>query len=564
MARSKKARRPAASTGQNVAAAGAQAANDTTAQRGMAHEPRASRGWLPGWDALVIAGVVLGFIQILSLAESAALPFRYQDVVGHPFLGRLLPPEGIAAMGEIGPRPGEPIGLLLNAITIGWLILYLVVDAIGRRPDRQPHSQSKVQTAIWGWKWALLSLMIVTLLVGPTVKLMLLREQSGPASYTHDGGVIQTEATIQFLLAGLNPYIEDYVDTPMAEWGFSEYRTALYHYPYLPWTFLFSAPFYLVGQAAGFYDQRVVYLLLFAIALWLVPGLVRSRRAALALVGVLAFNPIMALDVVFGQNDVFVLSWLIFGLAARHRWDRWVWSRSPTPSGRAPKNVFYWLAWVCFGLACASKPTAWFFAPFFGLLMMRHELPSVMSLRGWASAIGRTVVAAWPALLTVGLVVGPYLVWDWYAFYEDVWRWSSGLGETGYQIWGWGASNFVLALGWVDNRFDQWPFTLLQLALMLPLLVWLLHRQHKHNTLAAACWHYGLLLLVFFYGGRFLNENYLGFILAFLAIGGLADNDEHGGWQIGRLQPTAGPGTDGETGEEINGASQPDRNPAPL
>ena len=77
----------------------------------------------------------------------------------------------------------------------------------------------------------------------PSLKLVLLRQQSGPASYSHDGGVIQTEATIDYLLEGRNPYVEDYVATPMAEWGINEFRTALYHYPYLPWTFLFSAPF---------------------------------------------------------------------------------------------------------------------------------------------------------------------------------------------------------------------------------------------------------------------------------------------------------------------------------
>ena len=47
-------------------------------------------------------------------------------------------------------------------------------------------------------------------------------------------------------------------------------------------------------------------------------------------------------------------------------------------------------------------------------------------------------------------------------------------------------------------------------------------RQRATNSLAAACWHYGLFLLVFFYFSRFLNENYLGYILALLALGILA------------------------------------------
>jgi hypothetical protein len=34
-----------------------------------------------------------------------------------------------------------------------------------------------------------------------------------------------------------------------------------------------------------------------------------------------------------------------------------------------------------------------------------------------------------------------------------------------------------------------------------------------------ACWHYAIFLFAFFYGSRFLNENYLGFILAFMAVG---------------------------------------------
>ena len=89
-------------------------------------------------------------------------------------------------------------------------------------------------------KWVLLAGLILVTVALPTVELMLLRAQSGPASYTHDGGVIQTEATIRYMLEGKNPYVEEYVDTPMAEWGFGAYRTALYHYPYLPWTFLFQ------------------------------------------------------------------------------------------------------------------------------------------------------------------------------------------------------------------------------------------------------------------------------------------------------------------------------------
>ncbi len=456
---------------------------------------------LPGWDVLLLGLLVFALLQIVGLAEQSALPTRLQDVLRHPILGALLPPAGYAAMGDVGPRPGEPIGLVLNAIVLGLFAIYALLDLALREPRRST------------WKGWLLAAIVVCAVILPTAKLILLRQGSGPASYTHDGGVIQTEATIRFLLEGKNPYTEDYTDTPMAEWGFNAYRTALYHYPYLPWTFLFSAPAYLLGQAMGFYDQRLVYLLLFVLMLWMARSLAAARQAGLALVAALALNPIMALDVIFGQNDVFVLAWLVFALAA---WEHWRRARAHGTESR-------WslvLSTVCFGLACASKPTAWFMAPFYGLLLA-YDDPRLAADggRGLWRATPQILKRALPALATFLLILLPYALWDGWSLYDDVWRWSSGQGPTGYQIWGWGASNFVLAGGLVADRLGQWPFWLLQIALATPILVWFIARQLRANTLSNACWHYGLFLFVFFYGSRFLNENYLGYILAMLAIG---------------------------------------------
>ena len=456
----------------------------------------------PGWDTLLLAVLVFALLQITGLAEQAALPNRVQDVLRHPVLGNLLPAAGLAAMGEINPRPGDPLGLVLVALTLGLLIAYFIVDLAMR------------ETRAVRWKSILLGAILVTAVLLPTLKLVLLRNDNGPASYTHDGGVIQTEATIRYLLEGKNPYAEDYVNTPMAEWGFSRFRTALYHYPYLPWTFVFSAPFYLAGQIGGFFDQRLVYLLLLTMALALAPRLVTGGQRKLALVMLLGLNPLMALDVIFGQNDLFVLSWVIFSLVS---WRKWVQERA-TGGGRWALA----LSALFFGLACASKPTAWFFAPFYGLLLMSDlALPALQGAAIWHWCLTLLRRAA-PALVVFALLLLPYLLWDPLALYDDVWRWSAGQGDTGYQIWGWGGSNFVLALGWVPDRFAQWPFWLTELLVALPLLIWLLLRQLRANTLGNAAWHYGLLLLVFFYTSRFLNENYLGYILAFLAIGLLA------------------------------------------
>ena len=508
----------------------------------------------PGWDALVVGVLTFAHLQILAFGEmSIPLDMRLNDILRHPILGNLLPTAGEEAMGPIGPSPTDPIGLLLHTITIGIALLYLVADLL---PGT--HVRGKL-------KWIVLTLLITTALFLPTTKLMLLRDISGPASYTHDGGVIQTEATIEYILAGKNPYVEDYVDTPMGEWGFSEFRTALYHYPYLPWTFIFSAPFYLIGQAFGFYDQRIVYLLLMAAALVLLPRLATSQRSKLALVAVVALNPIMAIDIIFGKNDSFVLCWIIFSLVCYQQWWRYASEdrasedrasedqasedrASSEPAINAAQRKIIGQRWliassILFGIACASKPTAWFFAPFYGLLLVRGELidlnidqvsrgatARLVSVRNHWVALLRNIPTiirrAGPALAIFGLVLVPFVLWDPFAMYDDVWRWSNGRGETGYQIWGWGLSNFVLAAGLVEDRFGQWPFWILQAAIAGPLLLWTIYRQLRENTISAACWHYGVLLLGFFYASRFLNDNYLGYIIAFLAIGLLSNESE--------------------------------------
>jgi hypothetical protein len=342
-----------------------------------------------------------------------------------------------------------------------------------------------------------------------------LRHVSAPAAYAHDGGVIQTEATIQYLLAGVNPYVADYQNTPMAEWG-TEYRTALYHYPYLPWTFLFSAPFYLVSTAViGWFDQRVVYLLLFAITLGLACHLTRSATSRLGVLIVLGLNPILASDVIFGQNDSFVLFWIVLGfwllqLAEERQRD----ARNP---GRLHN-----LSMVAVGMACASKPTAWFLVPFLIGYQWRTMLPCVTDGGCWSKQIlaglPGLVQRIWPLVLTFIVITGPWFVWHPAAMVDDVWHWSAGTAETPYQIRGWGFSNFVLVLGLVPTRLAYWPFWVVELVIAVPLLAAGLWWLWRNPGIAAVLQGYAILLFGFLYGSRFLNENYLGFLLAIFTI----------------------------------------------
>jgi hypothetical protein len=448
-------------------------------------------------DALLLAALLIARVRIDTLAEAAVLPLRQNDVARHPFLGHLLAPEAMKLLAQ--QQFVDPVGLLLIVLAFAGLALYLVVDEFA--PAGAARDRLKL-VLVW--------IIIALTVFAPSLKLALLRQGSGPASYAHDGGVIQTEATIAYLFEGRNPYREDYLQTPMAEWGISEFRTALYHYPYLPWTFLFSAPFKLLAERTiGWYDQRFVYLLLFAGLLLLLPGLARGAQARLLLVMLIGLNPIMGSDLIYGQNDVFVLAWIVVSL--------WLWAKGQRPGAG---HGWSWGSAAAFGLACASKPTAWFLAPFYLLLAAGDTADLRRRPGAW---LKRAAAATWPAAATAIAIIGPYFVWDPAAMIDDVWAWSNGTSATAYQIWGWGASNLLLATGQVASRFIYWPFWIPQLICGLPLLAVLLWRQIRANTPARALWGYGLFLFVFFYVSRFMNENYLGYILALLALGALSE-----------------------------------------
>ena len=444
------------------------------------------------FDTVLLFMLTTARVRIDTMA-ALATPDRQADLTKVPLLSALLPDKSLELLRD---WLVDPYSLLLIAIAFGALMVYTILDVL-----RDRFNDVKVQQA----KLALVWLIVLSTVVAQSVLLILLRQATGPASYTHDGGVIQTEEALKYVLAGKNPYVEDYVDTPMAEWGL-DYKTALYHYPYLPWTFLFSAPFYLASQTVlGWYDQRFVYLFLFVITLLLAPSLAQKRADKLGLVMVLGLNPIMGVDVIFGQNDSFVLFWIVLAL----------WLLPPSREKGEDKGWGVVLSLISFGLACTSKPTAWFLAPFFFLYLLRGEDISLGNLRELAIAMLRRVI---PFLVIFAVLVLPFAVWDWGALVDDVWGWASGVAEVPYQIRGWGFANFVLGLGLVESKLDYFPFWIPELVICLPLLLFLLWKQVKTNTLGAVLYGYSALIFVFFYFSRFLNENYLGFILSFVAL----------------------------------------------
>jgi hypothetical protein len=423
---------------------------------------------IKSFDVLLFFALALARVRIDTLADRLVAQRRVELIQRIPLVGSLLPQKSLDLLQH---WMTDPISLLLISTAFGLLLLYLFFDLWHGISEQGRHRA----------KLALVFCMVFTTVVSLSTFSVLLRHVTGPASFCHDGGVIQTEEAIKYVLAGKNPYVEDYVNTPMAEWGL-DYRTALYHYPYLPWTFLSSAPVQLLSETLlGWYDQRFVYLTLFVALLFVAARLVPEG------------------------DDVFTLAWIVFSVYLLKR-GKDVWSM------------------LMLGLACASKPTAWFLVPFYLLYIVRRE---GFSPRHEIRALGVYLVRkTFPLLIVLAVLVVPFALWNPSAMLDDVWRWSSGTSAVPYQITGWGLANFVLALGLVESRLDYFPFWIPELLVCLPLSLYLLRRQWKRNSLASMLYHYAFLALAFFYTSRFMNENYLGYVLAVMAMAVFVDSSQ--------------------------------------
>ncbi|MCL4394849.1 MAG: hypothetical protein M1482_08640 [Chloroflexi bacterium] len=313
------------------------------------------------------------------------------------------------------------------------------------------------------------------------------RHVQGPATNANDG-MIQVEEATQFLLAGKNPYTENYRNTPLADWRGGEppwtpIPGTLDHNAYLPFLFVLTAPFYLLSVASiGWYDQRFLYLAIYLGLLVLLPALVRRQRDRLALLMALGLNYYFTFLLGDGRNDIVVLFGLVlvtFLLARR--------------MVRASA--------VALGLTLMTKQTSWFFLPFY--LAYIAELP--LTARSIRSFFSKT----WPLILVVAAVLLPFLVWDARSFLEDTFLFLIGAGSDSYPIRGLGFSTLLVAAGLLPSANSAFPFGIIELLAGIPVLILLLVRKQRQNTLQFVWLGFAIFSLVVEYFSRFFNDNYL-------------------------------------------------------
>jgi len=355
-----------------------------------------------------------------------------------------------------------------------------------------------------GLRMAIFSL-IALLTIGLVVSLLIsMRHFSAPEFYIHDGA-LQAEEAIKYFLNGKNPYAEDYLGTPLIRWGYTamagEPNPALFHFTYLPFLFLFALPFYLSGIfLIGWFDIRFVFCFCFIGSLYLLYKIVKSERNRLLFLIIFAFNPIFVLDLVEGYNDVFILFWLLLTIYFLKR-------------GRITLSA------VPLGLALASKQTAWFILPFYFIFVSRQVKPKRL-----IPLVLGVAKKCWPLFAACLLFILPFLLWNTRSFIGDTYQYLDGSLSTSYPIRGMGFSSWLVSLGIIKSALGNYPFWLFQVIFSLPVLVFLVKKQLRENSLARMVINYAIFLSVFWFFSRFFNYSYPGCLSQLLLIGAALDS----------------------------------------
>jgi len=386
-----------------------------------------------------------------------------------------------------------------SALLVTLMAIYVLVSLlVPQMPDEKVDSSWR-ERLIFVFRIIIVLFVVIFAILTPVWMNVSARLDEGSATHANDG-LIQTEEAIKFLLKGMNPYTVDYLATPLADWKGGEppwtpIRGPLYHNAYLPFLFIGSIPFYLfISAVLGWYDQRILYVLIYLEMLLLLPLITRRARDKLSLLCAVGLNFQFVYFLYDGRNDVVIL----FGLLL-------------TTVFLIRQNFI--VASLVLGLTLGVKHFAWLSLPFYALYLIGNNRDRHSVLRG-----GRYLVVTF---LVVGVIILPFLIWDAYSFIDDTVLYLIGGTADSYPIRGWGFGTLLLAIGIITSPESPFPFVVLEVVFGIPTLILLLRWQWRENTLKRVWIGFAGFSFVVQYFSRFFNDNYAIFVLQALVIGAL-------------------------------------------
>jgi hypothetical protein len=423
-------------------------------------------------DDLGVAGTwallgTLGLLVAITVPElgAGAWPFQPAAVHPHGLLGPL-----VRAAGK-----EWDLGILRSAAVLAGVIVA---------------AAATVTLRVGAWTRGpalLLAAVVVGLVLVPATLLQVgLRDATEPWYHTNDS-TYQIELAGDLILDGENPYGHDYTGSGLERWypaagEGGRVQVALMHFAYFPGTPLSAAAWRILPSP--FDDYRVLVLLAtlgLGAAAFLFPAPFALRLVAGV---VLSANPLAVKAAWFGTADAPSLLCVVLAFALVTR-SRYVWAA------------------VLLGLAIVLKQFALVALPFVAAMLLVRRVPRETLLRA-GGALAAVVLAG--AL--------PFLIADPGALWDD----TIAYGADTYRIIGYGLAGWLLEAGWIEDRFDPYPFALLALLVWAPLTAWLVWTQLRLRALWVGAAGFTISIFVLLFLGRVLQNSYLVWPLAGIVV----------------------------------------------
>lgn len=351
----------------------------------------------------------------------------------------------------------------------------------------------KIEKTVTVAKVILLLLFIGVSVFAVTWNLIFLRNRSLDINYISDSA-LQTELAGKFVLDGENPYVKDYDTTSLAKWPYADevgrtVNPALYHNVIPPFLIVASAAgFRVFSRIFGFFDVRIIYLTAFLFVIVL--GFIKYRLNHLLLFLILmCMNPLFNINLIKGTNDVVVFSLLLWSLFLLEK-----------------KKIV--ISALLLGISLATKQTAWFAIPFYFFYSLR--LYGKSGLRNFA---------------TISLLVGfafyaPFILNNFDRTFRSLMFYPTSHtagNATTHPIEGFGFSQYIYTLGFVQSIYSDFPFFLFQSLSGIGATVLLFLKYRRHITGSGVLLSTALLTSVIWFFNRYFLETHLAYILVLVS-----------------------------------------------
>ena len=300
-------------------------------------------------------------------------------------------------------------------------------------------------------------------------------------------GVLLNDVAADRLLSGHDPYVGDFLNTPMRAFYLSDVPVnfGLSRFVYMPGMAELDIPLRLLhSDRANFSWLFLPALVALAAAAWSIGRTATEKQAAMIVV---TLNPLFQLDYFYLLNDLFFLAPALAGVGMLRR-------GHPLAAG------------ALLGLSLGMKQQAILFLPLLLLYALLHlSARDLLRLAGGAA-------------LVAGAIVLPFLLWDPKAFLAGTAGFFYGSGVDSYPIRGLGLQGILLNIGVIGNRWDTFPSAQLQLPLLaIALVIAFRDLRRRWSWTHFSAW-LGLESLVVFGFGRVLSPNYLDLVLTFFLL----------------------------------------------